>query len=638
MQDTTTTQPSWAVEQGRRIAAIWRAHRTLRLVALVAVAIAINLMTWPSLWVSPQDGLDGSWQIALHLAADQGMAFGRDIGFTYGPLGFLVFPLLVTGPTYALAFVATFAMRSLLILGLVVGARRAFGNGLIAVPIAYAGAALFFTFPSELGGLLALVVALLFLQQPCRTTRWMFISSCLMGVATGLLLLVKLDGGMIAIAVLGVTAWVQGRGRAVAAWAGSAIVVTGALWLATGNSPVDVPRWISWSAEIVTGYSGATMLEQPGRAWEYAIFLVLAVGLLALSAYAWRTRPMAQRLALSAVLALGVWATFKHGFVRHDSHAPFAIATIGVLPAIVAWREPALRIAGGVLVLAGLFFAFQSTSDTTAHLLDPRGRPQSAWTQAEMIVDASARADEYAVDRQRLRDRLKVPPAILRRIGHDAVHITPFEVAVAWTYGLNWQPLPQFQSFSTWTTALDHVNGEALRGTAAPRCVLRANVKRTDSQSPIWQSPDENLALLCRYVPVVSTTRWQLLERSVNRCGAPMLIGMAEAHAGRPVTVPRAGRGHIVFARLHWTPDLGERALAVLFKPSRIPEIRLAGAWGRGRYRIPAALLDAPLVLRAPVPRGMPARPANLLRTDRITLIYPPQAGVDFYEVPIRPR
>jgi hypothetical protein len=639
VQDTTTTtQPSWAVEQGRRIAAIWRAHRTLRLVALVAVAIAINLMTWPSLWVSPQDGLDGSWQIALHLAADQGMAFGSDIGFTYGPLGFLVFPLLVTGPTYALAFVATFAMRSLLILGLVVGARRAFGNGLIAVPIAYAGAALFFTFPSELGGLLALVVALLFLQQPCRTTRWMFISSCLMGVATGLLLLVKLDGGMIAIAVLGVTAWVQGRGRAVAAWAGSAIVVTGALWLAAGNSPVDVPRWISWSAEIVTGYSGATMLEQPGRAWEYAIFLVLAVGLLALSAYAWRTRPMVQRLALSAVLALGVWATFKHGFVRHDSHAPFAIATIGVLPAIGAWREPALRIAGGILVLVGLFFAFQSTSDTTAHLLDPRGRPQSAWTQAEMIVDASARADEYAVDRQRLRDRLKVPPAILHRIGHDAVHITPFEVAVAWTYGLNWQPLPQFQSFSTWTTALDHVNGEALRGTAAPRYVLRANVKRTDSQSPIWQSPDENLALLCRYVPVVSTKRWQLLERSVNRCGAPMLIGMAEAHAGRPVTVPRAGRGHIVFARLHWTPDLGERALAVLFKPSRIPEIRLAGAWGRGRYRIPAALLDAPLVLRAPVPRGMPARPANLLRTDRITLIYPPHARVDFYEVPIRPR
>lgn len=638
MQDTTTTRPAWVVEQGRRVAATWRAHRALRVLALVVAALAINLMTWPSLWVSPQDGLDGSWQIALHLAADHGLAFGRDIGFTYGPLGFLMFPLLVTGPTYALAFVATFVMRMLLILGLVVGARRAFGNGLVAVVIAYAASALFFTFPSEIGGLLALVVALLFLQQPCRTARWALIACALMGVATGVLLLIKLDGGIIAIAVLGVTAWVQGRGRAVATWAGSAAVATSALWLATGNSPADVPRWISWSAEIVTGYSGATMLEEPGRAWEYAIFLVLAAALVALSAYAWRTRPMVQRLALSAVLVLGVWATFKHGFVRHDTHAPFAIVSIGVLPAIVAWREPALRIAGGALVLLGLFFAFQSTSDTTAHLLDPRGRPQSALTQAEMVFDAGARADEYTVDRQRLRQRLRIPPAIVRRIGHDGVHITPFEVSAAWTYGLTWQPLPQFQSFSTWTTALDHVNGEALRDVGAPRYVLRANVKRTDGQSPIWQSPDENLALLCRYVPVISTARWQLLQRAVNRCGAPILIGMAEARAGRPVVVPQAGAGHIVFARLHWSPDLGERTLTVVFKPSRIPEIRLAGAWGRARYRIPAALLDAPLVLRSPVPPGMPARAANLLRTARMTLIYPPQAGVDFFEVPIRSR
>ena len=638
LHDTSTTRPVWPIEIARRAAATWRAHRALRIAALVVMSLAINVMTWPSLWVSPQDGLDGSWQIGLHLAADQGLTFGSDIGFTYGPLGFLVFPLLVTGPTYALAFVATFIMRTLLVLGIVVAGRRAFGTGLVAVPIAYAAAALFYTFPSEIGGLLALVVALIFLQQPCRTDRWVLISSGLMGVATGVLLLIKLDGGLIAIAVLGVTAWVQGRGRALAAWAASGAVATALLWLVTGNSPADVPRWVAWSAELVTGYSGATMLEQPGRAWEYAVYLVLALTLVALSAYAWRTRPTAQRIALSGVLLIGIWATFKHGFVRHDTHAPFSMMTVAVLPALVAWRGPVLRLAAAGMIVVGLLFAFQSTAEPTAHLLDPRGRPDSALTQAEMLVDGDARAAEYAEDRARLRERLAIPPAIVTRIGRDGVHITPFEVSAAWTYGLRWQPLPHFQSFSTWTTGLDHVNGDVLRGADAPRYVLRANVKRTDGQSPIWQSPDENLALLCRYVPVISTARWQLLERGVNRCGAPVAIGMAAAQAGRPVPVPRAGANRIVFARIHWTPDLGERSLSVLFKPSRIPEIRLAGAWGRARYKIPAALLDAPLVLRAPVPPGTPARAAHLLRTDRMTLIYPPQAGVDFYEVPIRPR
>ncbi len=617
------------------MAAAWRAHRVVRIVALVAVAIAINVITWPSLWVSPEDGLDGSWQLGLHLAADQGLRFGQDIGFTYGPLGFLVFPLLVTGPTYALAFAATFLVRALLIVALVVAARRAFGSALVAVPIAYMAAALLFSFPSEIGGLLALVVALMFIQQPCRTTRMALVVSALLGSATGLLLLTKLTSGMIAIAVLGATAWMQGRARALAMWAGGAAVTTAVLWLATGNGPQAVPRWIAWSAQLVTGYSGATMREQPGRAWEYPVFVVLAVAVIVLSAYAWRTRPTVQRVVLSLVLVFGVWATFKHGFVRHDTRAAFAILTVAVLPAVVVWRQRSLRAVGLGLVLVGLMFAFQSSGEPTAHVLDPRGQTSSAWTQAKMMVNSDARAQQYAKDRSRLRARLDVPPVIVRRIGRSGVHITPFEVAVAWTYGLRWQPLPHFQSYSAWTTALDHVNGDVLRGDTAPRYVLREDVGRTDGQSPIWQSPDENLALLCRYRPVITKGRWQLLQRGVNRCGTPTLIGMARAHAGTPVIVPAAGPGRVVFARMYWSPDLGARVLSVLFKPSRVPEVRLAGAWGRAQYRLPAALLDAPLVLRAPAPVGMPAQTARLLRTDRLTLLYPPEADVHFYEMPI---
>ena len=637
MEDTRTARTSWPLEAARRVAITWRAHRVLRIVVLIGVAVAINLLTWPSVGVSPQDGLDGSWQIGLHLAADQGLQFGRDIGFTYGPLGFLVFPLLVTGPTYALAFVATFAMRGLLVLALVVTARRGLGNAAIAIPIAYAASALLFTFPSEVGGLLALVVALMFIQQPVQTPRAALVVSALLGVATVLLLLIKLDSGMIAIAVLGLTSWIQGRGRALAAWAIAGVIVASALWLATGNSPLAVPRWISWSAQLVSGYSGATMLETPGRAWEYAVFLALAVVLIAMSTYAWRTRPLTQRVALSAVLVVGIWATFKHGFVRHDTHAPFALLTIAVLPAVVAWRSTALRVAAVAMVVVGFAFAIQSTEQPTSHLLDPRGRVSSAYDQALLIVDSDARAAQFTADRAYLRSRLGMPTAMLRTIGRSGVHITPYEVSTAWAYSLNWKPLPQFQSYSTWTTVLDKVNGDALRGAHAPHFVLRADVARTDEQSPIWQSPDENLALLCRYRPVMTGGRWQLLQRGANRCGVPVLIGMAAARAGRATDVPRAGVNRIVFARMHWSPDLGERVLSVLFKPSRVPEIRLTGAWGRARFRLPAALLDAPLVLRAPAPPGLPARAAKLLRTDRMTLLYPPQAGVDFYAMALRP-
>src|SRR5690349_5730933 len=36
-----------------------------------------------------QEGLDASWVQALHVAVEQRLAFGTDIVFTYGPLGFV---------------------------------------------------------------------------------------------------------------------------------------------------------------------------------------------------------------------------------------------------------------------------------------------------------------------------------------------------------------------------------------------------------------------------------------------------------------------------------------------------------------------------------------------------------------------
>src|SRR5579871_4375598 len=50
-------------------------------------------------------GLDASWRLGLNLAHSQGLVAGRDIIFTYGPLGYLVYPESASGaPFWALAF------------------------------------------------------------------------------------------------------------------------------------------------------------------------------------------------------------------------------------------------------------------------------------------------------------------------------------------------------------------------------------------------------------------------------------------------------------------------------------------------------------------------------------------------------
>ena len=71
--------------------------RTLRphAPALLAAAL-VTLASWPVTGdMHPRLDLDGAWEIGLRQALHDGLDYGPDVLFTYGPLGFLREPLLV---------------------------------------------------------------------------------------------------------------------------------------------------------------------------------------------------------------------------------------------------------------------------------------------------------------------------------------------------------------------------------------------------------------------------------------------------------------------------------------------------------------------------------------------------------------
>ncbi|MDC0835658.1 hypothetical protein POG22_22080 [Geitlerinema sp. CS-897] len=71
-------------------------HRTRQILQVVApwilgvaVAIYFTLATLPSPYIFITSGLDASWSFALTETVLKGLQFGRDVIFTYGPLGYL---------------------------------------------------------------------------------------------------------------------------------------------------------------------------------------------------------------------------------------------------------------------------------------------------------------------------------------------------------------------------------------------------------------------------------------------------------------------------------------------------------------------------------------------------------------------
>lgn len=622
----------------RRFAALWNGRRSLRIACLIGFALVVNLFTWPLLGLSPGSGLDGSWQIGLHMAAADGLNFGDEIGFVYGPLGFLVVPQLVTSGTAPVAFLFVFLLRIAVILAIIVACRRATRSLLLAVVVTYAIATMLVEV-TEFPGLLALLAGLLFVQAPVSGRHGYLLAGAL-GSFVAVASLIKISGGVLALVVLGAAAYFQGddRRKAIGSWvaglAGSMVV----LWLVTGNSLADVPRWLAWSVSTTSGYTEGTMLEDvlKDRTWEYPAYLVLASALAVFAALTFRRSGARTGTVASIVLVFALWVLFKHGFVRHDPHVVFSFVALAALFVAVRWQNDPLRLASVAGAALALVFSINAAGFNAVDTLRPGGKAGRALDQLGLVLDSESRNAKIDEARAALRAQLAIDPQIVAAIGTDGVHVAPAEVSAAWAYGFTWHPVPQFQSYTAYTAKLDGVNRRALLGSRAPRFVLRLDGSRFDFHSPVFESPGENLALLCRYRTQLVIGKWELLERGNDRCGRPRQLAVVDAVAGRPLTVPRGAQGTIVYAQVRWDQGITRRLRSLAFKPDRLFELAYPDLRNRYPFKIPSRLLETPLVLRAPEqPVSPPLRIARLLSTEHLRLEFPQKARFTFYEVPL---
>jgi hypothetical protein len=610
----------------------------MRGATLCAIAVVIVALTWyPS--PHPKAGFDPSWQIALHLIAAEHLHFGSDVVFTYGPLGFVLFPQTVTGTTWAIAFVVTFVLRALLVL-LVIGAtRRATGHIIPAVAAGYVCAATLgplVTIPGMLAGLSAIVL----IQQPPTPRRLRWMVACALGAAAAACLLIKLDGGVIATISLGLAAWFQGpRGvRALGQFVGGYAVAFVGGWLATGNRLSDIPAWLRWSRHMVSGYTEGAMFTDArvGPGWHFTVFFG-ALALVVVGAWwSWRGRTRAERLALWTVLGLICWVEFKHGFVRHDTHVAGTLLAIGLVPLTLRWRR---RYLGWVALAAsslGLVGALNAMDSDPWKRLQPTGARELAH-ETRMLVDPARRRHAIAQARAAVRRELAIDPAVIDAIGEGPVHVAPQETSAVWAYDLNWRPLPQFQSFSTWTGGLDRLNAARLESPDGPPVVLRQSTARLDRHNPVFESPQENMALICDYRQVRMVGRWEVLRRTENRCGAERLLATVRVRGTESVTIPTGHSDELVFARIRWNPGLVWRVRSFIYRPSTMPEIALPEGPSLQTYRIPRALLGGPLLLHAPDDLVLPHRLRQVLDLRTIRLVHLDGATVDFFARTVTP-
>lgn len=554
----------------------------MALAALVATTLPISV-------TEPSSGLDPSWRAGLALAWRNRLEFGREIDFTYGPLGFIPQPSAFYASSARIAVLVLAAVATAYLVALYRVQRKSLGAAL-ALPVAFCLAISLWI--SSLPFEPLAFAACLGVLRPGASRRRVLGLAVGGGAAAALLLLMKINvgvavGGMIAVALLCTPARRQAFGLSAASFCATLLTA----WLVLGGGLSSLPRFLLHAQEFASGYSTAMSLT--GAPLAAGVVAILFVVCLLHATAAWARQ---RRLAATAVGFLFLFPLLKEGFVRADSghQAIFFATTLAAVPFMPWSRDERLL---QIVVLSLCFVAYAGTLDLSLRRdFNPVQKARSTANGARELLGSGIDRRVTAA-RDRLRGEYALEGPILAAVQGRATHIEPQETAVAWAYPeIQWRPLPVFQEYTAYTPALDRINADALSSGRAPERVLRRVTGAIDGRLPVFDAPLTQLRLLCLYSTSVVTSAWQVLVPTDDRCSPERPLLTVRGRVGEVVEVPAAGREELVIARIDGAaPLLGEKLLATAYKL----RARYLVADGGARYRLVPENAGGPLVLRS---------------------------------------
>jgi hypothetical protein len=586
----------------------------------IAAAIAIALFTWPYPSIAASSGIDESWAIALHLAAARGLDFGQEILFTYGPLGFLSQPLLVTTGTAFAAFAFALVLQCALCALVLRSTLRTFPAPIAVLLTFGAVAILAATGFSNLGDYIPVIVFLLAVNALRERAPSLWLVP-LGGALAALQLLVKLNGGVLCLVLLALVVWrcSPGGWRSEALLALTFLASFVLLWLASGSSLGAIPSWLRLSFHVVVSYTNAMAVDLPREESVLAVFLLLAAAVLVV-AHA-RHLGRLRGTAFAAVCFVFGFGYLKEGFIRPDEfHVTLFFGALALGLLAVRWGSE-VRWGAAVLVVASLGAA-AATVSSSRFLFDVGPHAGNTLEQARILLDGSQRHGTYLSSIAEARERLRIDEGTLDLLRGHTVDVHPYEASAVWAYDLSWRPQLFIQSYMATDHALDVANAHHLATDGAERILRQLDAPGLDGKHPLFMAPESSLVLACRYRQLRRSGNWETLGRGDDRCGRPRRLRSVEAESGEIVPVPQAAN-EIVYARLQSDLTFRQRIRSLLLKPLPLPRIKLDGA----PYRLVSDTARGPLILKLPSTAGV-----SRLVVENVASPY----RIDFYALPLK--
>ncbi len=507
------------------------------LFTFVSLLIAVLAVRTPQL---ARPGLDAAWSLALSVAHTNHLVYGRDIAFTFGPLGYLVIGVPTAavigdiglfsafiGAVYAIstyiaisapmsnvqrvalaftliclaaspsggdylllfAFLAALGSRSMRT------PRRLIASAIVLGALAGIAAMTKFTLAIDCGGAAALFYgASIVLAPAVHRIRWVAAAVIFGSAFTSAVLVsdspnIPTFGIAFIVLVLSLAAcWGSDRRRL-----SLAVVALAACTIATLLLAPTIADFARLSLAEASDYSSA--MSQPGP----TVQLQVALGEFAIVALAVTALAFEGNVPLAAALGFALFGGFKHGFVRQDGHVFYFAITAAAVCAVAyaAIRRPGSRRVAFVAFIASTIALFTTTQSALGLSVLGGIAPASIANSLHFLT--TLRTESILIDANNALALAgeRLPQKTIARFGRAPVDIEPYDSTVAIASGLNWKPVPGLQAYSAYDRPIDDANVASI--VSRDQGFVLFSLYAIDGRYPFSDSPQMMVALACRY-------------------------------------------------------------------------------------------------------------------------------------------
>ncbi|MCG3166152.1 MAG: hypothetical protein POELPBGB_01928 [Bacteroidia bacterium] len=477
--------------------------------ALLLLFLAV--FTFPEFDPVIGTGLDQGYVYCFNYFFNQGISHGTDAIFSYGPLGFIRFPLLI-GNNYLLTFCFTFSFQLLFVWLVFQATKHIKQKGLWLAFIAALLLSANLRIDEKMMGCVAFALVLNFTT---RKNHFLFIAITVTALSFFVKLNIAAAAVMMSASYLLLDFFRNKKLNNILLTVGIGFSIYFLLWIVINHnvdgSLLHLRNWFF----ISNGNLGATSVNAPNDKLLLSLMLIFLAGYW----YLFRSENVT---TVYVVFAFALWAVFRYSIAREENHHALAFFNFLILFGGVLFladeKLGGLRIA---LLIVIPYLYYQNILQTGHFHIEWKMKYEGIANFKRAVTIFRDAGEEFNRQSEQNLSNVLLADSARKIIADNTVDIFPWETSYVAANNLNYKNRPLFQLGCVNNAVLDKVNADFLHSAQAPQYYIWTKqnwwgqeMSSIDFRYILSDDGQVNFSIMNNYTQIYEDEKVRILKRT----------------------------------------------------------------------------------------------------------------------------